>query len=42
LKGAQKVIIDPQVRNVVPYLPLPDLKQPKQVPPPAASQGGTR
>ena len=39
LKGAQKVVIDPQARGAVQsYLPLPDLLKPK-VPAPAA-QGG--
>jgi membrane protease subunit HflK len=42
LKGAQKVIIDPQVRNVVPYLPLPDLNKSKPAPAQAAGQGGNR
>ena len=34
LKNAQKVVIDPEVRGVVPYLPLPGLKTP-----PAKPQG---
>ncbi len=46
LKGAQKIVIDPSVRGVVPYLPLPELGKAKALPnpppnPPAA-QGGAR
>jgi membrane protease subunit HflK len=40
LKGAQKVVIDPQARGAVQsYLPLPDLLKPK-TPAPAQAQGG--
>ena len=39
LKGAHKVIIDPQAKNLVPYLPLPDLGKAS---PPAAAQGGAK
>jgi membrane protease subunit HflK len=40
LKGAQKVVIDPQARGAVQtYLPLPDLIKPK-APQPAATSGG--
>lgn len=38
LKGAHKVILDPQVKNLVPYLPLPELG--KVAPPAPLSQGG--
>jgi membrane protease subunit HflK len=43
LKGAQKVVVDTQIKNIVPYLPLPELGKAKPVqPPPAAPQGGAR
>jgi membrane protease subunit HflK len=42
LKGAQKVMVDPQVKNIVPYLPLPELAKPKAATPPSANQGGSR
>jgi len=32
MKNTQKVIIDPQAKGVVPYLPLPDLKTPPAKP----------
>ncbi len=43
LKNAQKVIVDPQAKGVVPYLPLPELgkAKPAAVPQPPA-QGGSR
>ncbi|HEY1723462.1 MAG TPA: FtsH protease activity modulator HflK [Magnetospirillaceae bacterium] len=39
LKNAQKVVIDPQAKGLVPYLPLPELGKPRPAPatPPAAS-----
>ncbi|MTJ82891.1 MAG: FtsH protease activity modulator HflK [Telmatospirillum sp.] len=43
LKGATKVLIDPQAKGVVPYLPLPELGKTKTAPAPAApAQGGAR
>ena len=42
LKGAQKVVIDPQAKGVVPYLPLPEMLKPKAAPAPTGHQGGSR
>jgi len=44
LKGATKVVVDPQVKNVIPYLPLPELEKSKGKEGSAASpsQGGGR
>lgn len=40
LKNAQKVVIDPSARSVVPYLPLPGLARPPAGQPQPAGQGG--
>ena len=42
LKNANKIVLDPQARNVVPYLPLSSLGQPGALPTPprTTSQGG--
>jgi modulator of FtsH protease HflK len=41
LKGAQKVMIDPQAKGLVPYLPLPELGKAKPAPnPPNAQAAG--
>ena len=37
LKNAQKVVIDPQAKGLIPYLPLPELGKVRQPAPPAAS-----
>jgi membrane protease subunit HflK len=43
MKGATKVMVDPQAKNVLPYLPLPELGKVKTaVPTPPASQGASR
>lgn len=45
LKGANKVMVDPQAKNLVPYLPLPELgkvKPPATPTPPTPSQGASR
>ncbi len=43
LKSSQKVIVDPSVKGIVPYLPLPEPGKPKHTAAPQpASQGGSR
>ncbi len=44
LKGATKIVVDPQAKSVVPYLPLPELgkSKPLAAPTPPANQGASR
>jgi membrane protease subunit HflK len=42
LKGAQKVVVDPQIKNIVPYLPLPELAKGKPGQAPTTNQGANR
>jgi membrane protease subunit HflK len=42
LKGALKVVVDPQAKGLVPYLPLPELGKTKAVPAAPANPGGSR